>query len=145
MTKNEPNKQMHVPCIHIPARKLDMHPITCKIFLPKLLIQPSSCFPYLSFVLFFLPFLSFSFLVQVLAFFTLLNLLGRWENNVYCFFDAFLSLMSPFSSFSLIFPIISLARKFVSLHLPFLLFSFIFIIKFQLMPPWIFQCLFQFP
>ena len=48
MTTNEPNTQMHKPCIHTSSRKPHMQPVTYKNVLLKLLIQPSPFFPCLS-------------------------------------------------------------------------------------------------
>ena len=49
MIANEPNKQMHVPCIHTSTRKLHVQPITCKILMLNLSIQSSPYSPLLSF------------------------------------------------------------------------------------------------
>jgi len=59
MKSNEPNNQIHIPCIHMPTRKLHMQPVICKIFLLKLLIQLYPCAPLLSFWLAFACLLSF--------------------------------------------------------------------------------------
>jgi len=54
MTVNEPNEQIHAPCIHISARKSHMQPVTYKILLLKLL-DPTllaffTCFSSLDFL-----------------------------------------------------------------------------------------------
>lgn len=63
MTTNEPNNQIHVPWINIPARISYMQPITGKIVMLNLLIYTSPLFLSLSFSC---PFPSFAYLLSFL-------------------------------------------------------------------------------
>lgn len=142
---------MHAPCIQIPAKKSHMQPVTCKIFSLQFLSRPSPCVPFLSFDFPFLAYflaslcvgslplpLGFDFLLsktkvetdQKLIKSCYLFLKCLFIIDFYCLFLLF----SSFLSFSFIFSLFSLAFIFLSLHLPFLLFSFISSINCYLFP-----------
>ena len=137
MIIREPNTHMHVPCIHKLARKSYMVHVTWKYSCWNYLIQLFLIFTLISFDSF--SFLCFPlFNVRVLQEYSKcervrvnrerskLKLIKRISKRI---LSSLLLLRSPFSTISSIFPSISLSCKHVTFHLPFLLFSFIFISK----------------
>ena len=120
------NKPIHIPCIKSQHAKSRMHTVTYKYTTILFRCLMLSKLPLVLHFLFFacLPALSSLSSLTLSQINSKPSLTKSCAYIVNWFFDALLPLMSHFFSFSFIFPLISLACKSMSLHLPFLLFSF---------------------
>lgn len=136
MTTRKPNICMHVPCIHKPTRKSHVQPITWNSSCWSCLIQVClSC--TFSFLVLRLPF--FSCLFDSSSWFSSLpqtNFKAKLTKNMtktceLILIKLFITDATIFFIFRY-FPPIFLSCKLMTLHIPFILFSFIFINKIPL-------------